>query len=102
MTTITYGKSVFQGNARTRRRERRRKEAAERDIIFNIIDSIFGLKKEHQTLPLKRNNVDRVAKSLIARDTKVCDSLDNCCIPQVALYHAGNRSIRKAATHILK
>ncbi|ELK7854934.1 hypothetical protein RVZ12_004629, partial [Salmonella enterica] len=42
MTVITYGKSTFAGNAKTRRRERRRKLAMERDTICNIIDSIFG------------------------------------------------------------
>lgn len=42
MTVITYGKSTFAGNAKTRRHERRRKLAIERDTICNIIDSIFG------------------------------------------------------------
>ncbi|SUI37019.1 gp54 [Salmonella enterica subsp. enterica serovar Choleraesuis] len=44
MTVIVYGKSTFAGNAKTRRRERRRKLAMERDTICNIIDSIFGLR----------------------------------------------------------
>ncbi|MBN6379190.1 hypothetical protein JZM21_32640, partial [Escherichia coli] len=42
MTVIVYGKSTFAGNAKTRRHERRRKLAIERDSICNIIDSIFG------------------------------------------------------------
>ncbi|EBV0770707.1 regulator, partial [Salmonella enterica] len=42
MTVIVYGKSTFAGNAKTRRHERRRKLAIERDTICNIIDSIFG------------------------------------------------------------
>ncbi len=42
MTVIIYGKSTFAGNAKTRRHERRRKLAMERDTICNIIDSIFG------------------------------------------------------------
>lgn len=42
MTVITYGKSTFAGNAKTRRHERRRKLAIERDTICNIIDSILA------------------------------------------------------------
>lgn len=42
MTLITYGSSVSAGNAKTRRHERRRKLAMERDAIGNIIDTIFG------------------------------------------------------------
>ena len=42
MTLITYGSSVSAGNAKTRRHERRRKLAMERDTIGNIIDTIFG------------------------------------------------------------
>ena len=36
MTTITYGQSVFAGNAKTRRHERRRAAAIERDTVFGI------------------------------------------------------------------
>ena len=43
MTTITYGQSVFAGNAKTRRHERRRAAAIERDNIGNIIDTVFGI-----------------------------------------------------------
>ncbi|SUJ54056.1 antitermination of transcription at nut site protein [Shigella flexneri] len=46
MTVIVYGKSTFAGNAKTRRHERRRKLAIERDAICNIIDSIFGTDSE--------------------------------------------------------
>jgi hypothetical protein len=42
MTVITYGSSVSAGNAKTRRHDRRRKLAIERDSISNIIDSVFG------------------------------------------------------------
>ena len=42
MAVITYGSSVFAGNAKTRRHERRRAAAIERDTIGNIIDSVFG------------------------------------------------------------
>lgn len=86
--------------AQQRRRERRASKRVEWNAANPLLVGVSA-KPQTQTLPLKRK-VDRVAKSLIARDTKVCDSLDNCCIPQVALYHAGNRSIRKEATHILK
>ena len=56
MTVIVYGKSTFAGNAKTRRHERRRKLAIERDAICNIIDSIFGTDSEEpvQEAPRKR------------------------------------------------
>ena len=37
MTVIVYGKSTFAGNAKTRRHERRRKLAIERDSISGSV-----------------------------------------------------------------
>ncbi|MCQ8932568.1 regulator [Escherichia albertii] len=66
MTVIVYGKSTFAGNAKTRRHERRRKLAIERDSICNIIDSIFGTDSEEpvQEEPRKRLNLSEKAISL--------------------------------------
>ncbi|CAQ89578.1 conserved hypothetical protein from phage origin [Escherichia fergusonii ATCC 35469] len=66
MTVIVYGKSTFAGNAKTRRHERRRKLAIERDAICNIIDSIFSTDSEEpvQEAPRKRLSLSEKAISL--------------------------------------
>ncbi|EBZ1023762.1 hypothetical protein D7O18_03470 [Salmonella enterica subsp. enterica serovar Muenchen] len=68
MTVIVYGKSTFAGNAKTRRRERRRKLAMERDTICNIIDSIFGCDASQE---VKAQRVDRVTKAVSRSGNKV-------------------------------
>ncbi|MGR6273612.1 transcriptional antitermination N peptide [Escherichia coli] len=60
MTVIVYGKSTFAGNAKTRRHERRRKLAIERDAICNIIDSIFGTDSEE---PVQKDTRKRLSLS---------------------------------------
>ncbi|HBE5758838.1 TPA: hypothetical protein KMD39_003339 [Escherichia coli] len=66
MTVTVCGKSTFAGNAKTRRHERRRKLAIERDAICNIIDSIFGTDSEEpvQEAPRKRLSISEKAISL--------------------------------------
>ncbi|EBY2762462.1 hypothetical protein DVF60_21095 [Salmonella enterica subsp. enterica serovar Gaminara] len=67
MTVITYGKSTFAGNAKTRRHERRRKLAIERDTICNIIDSIFGCDAPQE---VKAKRIDRVTKAISLAGTR--------------------------------
>ncbi|EAR3908444.1 hypothetical protein HF762_003701 [Salmonella enterica] len=71
MTVITYGKSTFAGNAKTRRHERRRKLAIERDTICNIIDSIFGCTAPDASQEVKTQRVDRVTKAASRAGNKV-------------------------------
>ncbi|EHP8331099.1 hypothetical protein KP864_000527 [Salmonella enterica subsp. enterica serovar Infantis] len=71
MTVITYGKSTFAGNAKTRRHERRRKLAIERDTICNIIDSIFGCDAPDASQEVKSHRVDRVTKAVSRAGNKV-------------------------------
>ncbi|EAM7378985.1 hypothetical protein FQQ78_11635 [Salmonella enterica] len=70
MTVITYGKSTFAGNAKTRRRERRRKLAMERDTICNIIDSIFGCDAPDASQEVKAKRIDRVTKAILLAGTR--------------------------------
>ncbi|EHK3360543.1 hypothetical protein N2T06_000992 [Salmonella enterica] len=70
MTVITYGKSTFAGNAKTRRRERRRKLAMERDTICNIIDSIFGCDSPDASHEVKAKRSDRVTKAILLAGTR--------------------------------
>ncbi|ENF8375797.1 hypothetical protein ABRD83_001704 [Salmonella enterica] len=70
MTVITYGKSTFVGNAKTRRHERRRKLAIERDTICNIIDSIFGCDAPDASHEVKAKRIDRVTKAISLAGTR--------------------------------
>ncbi|AZT29217.1 hypothetical protein ELZ69_12890 [Salmonella enterica subsp. enterica serovar Moero] len=70
MTVITYGKSTFAGNAKTRRHERRRKLAMERDTICNIIDSIFGCDAPDASHEVKAKRIDRVTKAISLAGTR--------------------------------
>ncbi len=68
MTIIQYGSSVSAGNAKTRRHERRRKLAIERDAIGNIIDSILGCEAPDASQEESHKHASRVdrATSLVA------------------------------------
>ncbi|EAN2636734.1 hypothetical protein ACLLVS_004415 [Salmonella enterica] len=70
MTVIIYGKSTFAGNAKTRRHERRRKLAMERDTICNIIDSIFGCDAPDASHEVKAKRIDRVTKAISLAGTR--------------------------------
>ncbi|EAN7940505.1 hypothetical protein E4X85_24400 [Salmonella enterica] len=70
MTVITYGKSTFAGNAKTRRHERRRKLAMERDTICNIIDSFFGCDAHDPSQEVKAKRIDRVTKAISLAGTR--------------------------------
>jgi len=87
-------------NAQERRRERRAAKQADWKSANPLLVGISA-KPERITLKLNRK-VDRVAKALIAQDTKYYDSADNRCLPKVAMYSAGFRKVRKDATHIIK
>ncbi|EAB1455422.1 regulator [Escherichia albertii] len=98
MTVIVYGKSTFAGNAKTRRHERRRKLAIERDSICNIIDSIFGTDSEEpvQEEPRKRLNLSEKAISLSnIRNQNTDECSGSICLPNVALYAAGYRKSKQ-------
>ncbi len=98
MTVIVYGKSTFAGNAKTRRHERRRKLAIERDAICNIIDSIFGTDSEEpvQEAPRKRLILSEKAISLgNIRNQNTDECSGSICLPNVAIYAAGYRKSKQ-------
>ncbi|EMQ3424419.1 regulator [Escherichia coli H10] len=98
MTVIVYGKSTFAGNAKTRRHERRRKLAIERDAIYNIIDSIFGTDSEEpvQEAPRKRLSISEKAISLGGlRCKKAEECSGSICLPNVSIYAAGYRKSKQ-------
>ncbi|ECT9338669.1 hypothetical protein CG757_19135, partial [Salmonella enterica subsp. enterica serovar Cotham] len=57
-------------NAKTRRHERRRKLAIERDTICNIIDSIFGCDAPDASQEVKAKRIDRVTKAISLAGTR--------------------------------
>jgi len=90
-------------NARSRRNERRRvKQAAyNRNKALNLALKIAlnPTKQSNQKitsnpkrspLSFKRNVMSRVKKALLFSRTKIYDTFDNCCLPQVALYSVRN------------
>lgn len=87
-------------NAQERRREQRAAKQAEWKVANPLLVGVSA-KPVRQVLTLSKK-VDRVSKALIGRDTKVYDSADNRCLPQVAIFHAGHRTVRKEAVHIVK
>lgn len=91
MTVIVYGKSTFAGNAKTRRHERRRKLAIERDAICNIIDSIFGTDSEEpvQEAPRKRLSLSEKAASL---GSLLCKKAEEVERKQSRIYYRKPRS----------
>jgi len=92
MTTITYGSSSF-SNAKTRRHERRKAAAIERDTVGNIIDSIFGLSTQNESQKALRKVASRVDKAvngtLTLRPKR--EESGGMCLPEVAIFNAGHR-----------
>ncbi|WP_123004202.1 regulator [Escherichia coli] len=98
MTVIVYGKSTFAGNAKTRRHERRRKLAIERDAICNIIDSLFGTDSEEPVQEEQKKRLSLSEKAISLGNLR-CKKEDECsgsiCLPNVALYAAGYRKSKQ-------
>ena len=96
MTVITYGSSVSAGNAKTRRHERRRKLAMERDSIGNIIDSIFGSDAPDASQEVKAKRIDRVSRAISLAGTRQKEVEGGAvCLPDVAIFAAGHRTSKQ-------
>ena len=99
MTVITYGTSVKE-TAKTRRHARRRAVAMDRERIESIIDTAFGIEPEVVAIEVKR--ISRIEKAVISPSLRDKHESTAMCLPDVALYQAGFRNVRKDATHIVK
>ncbi|WP_245677380.1 hypothetical protein [Candidatus Arsenophonus triatominarum] len=88
-------------NARCRRHERRSAKRAaynyNKALNLALKAALNPSKKSNQlttpnpkrpVLSLKRKMMSRVEKAISIRLTKVYDSFDNCCLPEIALYTA--------------
>jgi len=79
-------------NSRERRTARyRAKCAAEASLERNVGAALSGCS----------SRVYKAVNSLSAR-TKSEASADNICLPQVAIYNAGHRTVRKDVYHVVK
>ena len=95
MTVITYGSSVSAGNAKTRRHERRRKLAIERDGIAYIIDSIFGCDAPDASQEVSRKQLSRVDRATSLGSLRDSNTVGSACLPDVAIYAAGYRNTKQ-------
>lgn len=101
MTVITYGSSSF-SNTKTRRHERRKAAAIERDTISNIIDSIFGLSAQDEPQEELRKVASRVDKAIDTSEYKMKPRskpeqyTGSVCLPEVAIFAAGHRGKTKS------
>ncbi|MEQ0580046.1 hypothetical protein PANTOEA_00235 [Pantoea dispersa] len=89
MAIIQYGKSVFSGNARTRRHRRRQPLSR----LKRSIDSALGLECDEITLRTAERICQREIRCRVDRavlaPARPCNdnpSFDNCCLPHVHLY----------------
>ncbi|UIL53973.1 regulator [Pantoea agglomerans] len=99
MTVITYGTSVKE-NAKSRRHARRRAVAMDRERIESIIDTAFGIEPEVVAIQVK--HISRIEKACISPSLRDRHESTSVCLPDVAIYNAGHRTVRKGATHIYK
>lgn len=95
MTVITYGSSVSAGNAKTRRHERRRKLAIERESIANIIDSVFGWEASDVSQEFSRKQHSRVDRATSLGSLRDNSSTGSACLPEVAIFAAGHRTSKQ-------
>lgn len=124
MANIVYGKSlnpVGKDNAKSRRNARRAEEAIKAREIEAILASAFSQEAPQRRVELSRAEIackrpaaDRVVKAveteteyhkqILAGAAKYMggEISSGMCIPDVALYQAGHRKVRKDATHIVK
>lgn len=123
MPNITYGRSVkpvVKDNARTRRHMRRMVEAIECRKIEEILAAELGWEPSARITKLSRaeNHCRRVVNDRVSKAMKTeteyykqiltgasrykGGEIDTgICLPSVAIYNAGHRTVRKDATHII-
>lgn len=99
MTVITYGTSVKE-TAKTRRHARRRAVAMDRERIESIIDTAFGIEPEVVAIEVK--HISRIEKACSSPSLRDRHESASVCLPDVAIFNAGYRTVRKGATHIYK
>lgn len=110
MTTITYVKSTGSSSASTaksRRHDRRKHEAIQRELIESQINRAFGLKMERQPMlsraeiACKRKPESRAVIATIgglSSERHYPSATQGACLPDVANYAAGHRKVADSIT----
>ncbi len=84
-------RTLFNGTAATRRRERRlHLQTLSVNDFSKDLDVTPG-RPSRVELSCKRKPINRVDKALSVRETRYYPSADNLCLPQVALYAVAPR-----------
>ncbi|MBS6056521.1 MAG: antitermination protein N [Mixta calida] len=73
-------------NAQERRRAARAEKQAEWKQANPLLVGVKAKPTCRPILTLNRKPVDRVVKAVSVQTTKTYDTLDNCCLPQVAIF----------------
>jgi len=73
-------------NAQTRRRERRVEKQTDWKVDNPLLVGICAKPETRMRLNVVRKAKSRVDKALSVRSTQSFDSLDNCCLPQTAIF----------------
>lgn len=73
-------------NAQERRRAARAEKQAEWKQANPLLVGVKAKPACRPILTLNRKPVDRVVKAVSVQTTKTYDTLDNCCLPQVAIF----------------
>ncbi|MGE4858003.1 hypothetical protein AB8954_22495 [Yersinia enterocolitica] len=92
-SSLTGGNTMaHQGydNARQRRNDKRLALTAAYNAQHGIVEP-ESREVKRPTLRLNRKPVNRVDLAVMVHTTKVYDSINNCCLPEVAKFAAGFR-----------
>lgn len=90
-------RTAFNGSSAARRRERRAHLQSEAAISSEVMHRPTPARVE---LQCKRKPTMRAEVVTITSQVKHYEG--SCCLPEVAMYSAGFRRVRKDATHIIK
>ncbi|WP_253643436.1 hypothetical protein [Yersinia pseudotuberculosis] len=104
MKLLTGGNTMaHQGydNARQRRNDKRLALTAAYNAQHGIVEP-ESREIKRPTLRLNRKPVNRVDLAVMVHTTKVYDSINNCCLPEVAKFAAGFRKVREDCYHVIK
>ncbi|CUU23125.1 hypothetical protein J9874_02522 [Duffyella gerundensis] len=103
MAIISYGKSTFIGNARSRRHNRRQAMSQLKqsiDLAFCLEAPPEPLRKAEQIC--KRKSLSRVQRAVaqIVPRARTEASFDNCCLPHVYLYAVSDDREKAGADYL--
>ena len=79
-------------NARQRRNDKRKALTAAYNAQHGIVEP-EAHESKRPTLRLNRKPVNRVDLAVLVHTTKVYDSINNCCLPEVAIFSINAKKV---------